>query len=757
MKNHLFLILFPLLIGAPGHARAADADSCRTDWPEAVRLGEIDQAVLRERQRAVEQAPEGSRQRLSALLGLTVLYRDQGLYQAAREILRRAEALAEALPVSREHVLLHSYLGDVLLALQQPDAALPYLEHGLRLARQQQAPDLIAHVLNNLGNIHSARHAYSEAREMYRRAEDHARQCDDGMLRAGILLNLLRALIYQGQAPEAMARVFLQARDWIQTLPDTAETTQYRLSLGELGLRLHRAYPEQIELATVHQLFHRAGEAARKAEIPRLLAYAEGYLGQTYEQAGEFEQALRLTRRAIFLSQSYPELLYRWEWQRGRIYQQQEQLAQAVEAYRRALHYLQPIRSVLSNRQRDAGRFFREQIRPVYFGLADVLLRQAARSEEEKHKTALLRQARETVELLKAAELADYFQDECVAAVSHGTRHLDEMDPHTAVLYPILLADRVELLLSLPDGIHQVVVSVGEEQITQIVLEFRDNLQTRMHWRFIRQARQLYDWLIAPIHDLLAQHQIDTLVQVPDGPLRMIPLAALHDGEHYLIENYALAVTPGLDLTDPRALPRRDVNILLSGLSEGVQGFSPLPNVPEEIRNIRSLFEQGAVLLDQGFLLTDIDRNLQSHPYSIVHVASHGQFDRNPKNTFLLTYDTKLTIDRLEQLLAPNQWREKPVELLTLSACQTAVGDERAALGLAGVALKAGARSALATLWFVNDQATSRLVDRFYRYLRDSELSKAKALQRAQQQLAAEADSRHPAYWAPFLLIGNWL
>ena len=148
---------------------------------------------------------------------------------------------------------------------------------------------------------------------------------------------------------------------------------------------------------------------------------------------------------------------------------------------------------------------------------------------------------------------------------------------------------------------------------------------------------------------------------------------------------------------------------------------------------------------------------MKATPYLIVHIASHGQFDRNPKKTFLLAYDTKITMDRLENLLSFTQFRDDPVELLTLSACKTVEGDERAALGLAGVAIKAGAKSALASLWAVNDESTSQLISEFYRQISHSQLSKAQALRRAQQKLLEQKTFRHPVYWAPFLLIGNWL
>ena len=143
--------------------------------------------------------------------------------------------------------------------------------------------------------------------------------------------------------------------------------------------------------------------------------------------------------------------------------------------------------------------------------------------------------------------------------------------------------------------------------------------------------------------------------------------------------------------------------------------------------------------------------------FPIVHIASHGQFSSDLDDTFILAADGKLTLERLDQLLGPLRFRDEPIELLTLSACQTAAGDDRAALGLAGVAVKAGARSALATLWYINDQASSELVAEFYRQLRAPSVSRATALQRAQIHLLDDPNYQHPAYWAPFLLINNWL
>jgi CHAT domain-containing protein len=289
------------------------------------------------------------------------------------------------------------------------------------------------------------------------------------------------------------------------------------------------------------------------------------------------------------------------------------------------------------------------------------------------------------------------------------------------------------------------------------VRRFRPELETRTTYAYLTQAQQLYDWLIRPIRPLLTENHITTLVFVPDGAIRTIPFASLHDGERFLIEDLAVAVAPGLSLVEPKPIERKHVRMLLNGLSKPVQGFPPLDFVAGELHSIDPL-NSSETLLDENFTFAKLNRKLNEEQYSIVHIASHGQFDRDVRNTYVLTFDSKVTLNDLEALIRPSQYRGRPVELLVLSACQTAAGDDRAALGLAGVAVKAGSRSALATLWFVNDQSTSALISEFYNELRQpAPPSKARALQAAQIKLLNDRRYRHPCYWSPYLLIGNWL
>jgi CHAT domain-containing protein len=254
----------------------------------------------------------------------------------------------------------------------------------------------------------------------------------------------------------------------------------------------------------------------------------------------------------------------------------------------------------------------------------------------------------------------------------------------------------------------------------------------------------------------LAAAKINTLVFVPDGPLRTIPMAALHDGNHFLISKFAIATTPGMNLTDPHPINRAKVRVLSSGLTEATQGFPPLPHVSMELQTIHALYG-GDQLINEAFLVPSLEKELKERRISVLHIASHGRFEKDVAHSFILTYDDKLTMERLDQYVGLFKFRQDPLELLTLSACETAMGDDQAALGLAGVAIKAGARSALATLWSINDKASSALVAEFYRQLSDASVSKAMALQRAQLKMLQGGAYDHPAYWSPFLLLNNWL
>jgi CHAT domain-containing protein len=195
---------------------------------------------------------------------------------------------------------------------------------------------------------------------------------------------------------------------------------------------------------------------------------------------------------------------------------------------------------------------------------------------------------------------------------------------------------------------------------------------------------------------------------------------------------------------------------LLCGLSEAVDEFPPLPGVPGELKAIQGTIPNHDALQDAGYTIPNLIDRFRSEDYAALHLATHGVFGGDVDETFLVAYDGRLSIAALQRLIGLGRYRTRKVELLTLSACQTALGNERAALGLGGVAVQAGVRSAVATLWYIDDEAAGRLIRAFYRELGKPGVRKADALRQAQMSLISQARYRHPAYWSPFLLIGNW-
>lgn len=243
------------------------------------------------------------------------------------------------------------------------------------------------------------------------------------------------------------------------------------------------------------------------------------------------------------------------------------------------------------------------------------------------------------------------------------------------------------------------------------------------------------------------------------GALRGVPMAALWDRHErrFLVERFPVATSPGLSLTSPRALRRGAVEMLGAGIFDGIGRFSPLPAVEGEMASVGASFPS-VLLLNEKFRKQSFEQAVSGQAFDIVHVASHGEFDRDPSKSFLLTWDGRMSMEEFAQIVSRTRFRdERPLELLTLSACQTALGDDRAALGIAGAAARSGARSVVATLWSVNDEASARLMKRFYAELAKPGLSRAEALRRAQRELIEDPAHAHPVYWSAFLLISSWL
>ncbi len=683
-----------------------------------------------------------------------------GQSKQALQSLELALALAQKSGDPRIEAPILGHLGRIYLALRQLPEASEYLQQAVDIAKKQKASPLMATTLNDLGILSVLKQQDKGALDAFQESVSHAQSAGLLLLGATARTNAARVLLRLGQP--ANSRVALDdALDHLKDLPPSRINHSALIGIALAYQRLTPQLPQAHDPLVLRTagVLQEAATLAEQQGDKRTLSYALGYLGHLYETEFRMDEALQFTRRALFVAQAVdaPESLYRWQWQLGRQLAATGQLDQAIASYRQATVTLQPIRVEIAQASSDGHVADQDTVKPLFFELADLLLQRASLTEDAKAAEGYLLSARDAIEAYKTAELRDYFKDDCVDAVrSRLTTLFDRLSSDTAVIYPIMFSSRLELLMSLPSGLKRISVPVTAERLTQEIREFRRLIEKRTTREYVPHAQQLYDWLIRPLETDLSRLNITTLVFVPDSALRTIPLAALHDGSSFLISKFALAMTPGLTLTDPRPLNRDKLRFLTAGLTKSVQEFPALPYVADEVESIQRHYKSDQ-LLNNAFQASRLERELREGRYGGLHIATHGRFSTEVNDSFLLTFDGKLTMQTLDQLIGLFRFRQEPLELLTLSACQTGVGDDRAALGLAGVALKAGARSALATLWFINDEASATLISEFYRQLRNPDLSKAVALQRAQLKLLGDRIYEHPAYWSPFLLLNNWL
>ncbi len=729
-------------------------------------------------------------------------YRRLGHYPEAREDLRAALNAAQA----AGDILLETISGQGLAYIHflegAPDLAEPLLRSALEKAEGMDRPDLAAVCANRLGTVLYGDGRREAAYDVYRTALDHAVRAGEPALEAGVRRNLARTLADDDRAMAQLA----DARRAAERVRPSGRRAD--LLLGIAAEIIRREAGESADRFAAEVLAE-AMALAEASEDLRRISEAAGRLGEIHERAGRIEEARARTEAALLAAQEIraDDLLLKWEWRLGRLLRATGDRGGAIAAYRRSVYHIEAIRQDIPIRYQDGRSSFRETLAPIYMGLADMLLAEAAEVSAPPDRQALLREAQSVVEKVKRSELTDYFRDPCVAALSRG---IETLAGDTAVIYPIILPDRLALLVEAGGRLTQRTSAVRADGLEAAVTRLTRRL--RRGEPFETASQKIHDWLIRPILPVLTANEVETLVYVPDGVLRLLPIAALWDGERFLVEQYSVVTVPGLTLLASDPLARGEMVSLMAGMSEpgpviydlpgpfwdaltvssatspdrGVRGLTvaavdttpggssagaseatpetvarvrralALPGVDAEIAQLSSHLP-GTVLLNDGFRLDRFTAALGDSAYRVIHIASHGYFGGKPADNFIMTYDARLDMNRLEEMIRPTQLADRPVELITLSACQTAEGDDRSPLGLSGVVLKSGARSALGSLWPVSDNAAQILLPSFYTHLEDAGASKAEALRRAQVELLRESGFRHPFYWSPFILVGAWL
>jgi CHAT domain-containing protein len=520
---------------------------------------------------------------------------------------------------------------------------------------------------------------------------------------------------------------------------------------------------------SITELLNTAMQQTEQLQDQSTRAYVVGTLGYFLEQQGQWRDAQRLTEQALLIAQTLqaPESAYRWQWQRGRILKAQGSLVAANDAYQSAIATLRSLRHNLAAINRDGQFDFRDSVEPVYREAVTILFAIQETNPNEDN----LEQARTLIDQLQLAEVDDFFREACLNERPVVLDQLvDQDNPTTAIIYPIVLEQQLQVIVKIPNQpLRNYAVTQSKNTTEKTLQELRSRIvQSSAEKVTQRLSQQVYNWLIQPIETDLLQSSVNTLVFVLDGEFRNLPMAALYDGQQYLIEKYAVALNIGLQLLPPRALAQgNSLMAIAAGLTEPslefqAKGYASLPEINTEFTLMQQAGVKTKILLDQAFDRKSLVQAVQSLPFNILHLATHGKFSSQAEDTYILAADGAIYVNELDNLLRDRPWLD-PIELLVLSACQTAAGDTRATLGLAGVAIRAGARSTLASLWQVDDRATALLMGEFYRELSTSKVSKAEALRRAQVALLKhnfpeeESSYRRPPYWAAYVLLGNWL
>jgi CHAT domain-containing protein len=709
---------------------------------------------------------------LIAQLNQTQALQAQGFPLKAKQHL---QTLSETFP---EDATTLFYLGVALQQVGDFSASLATLEKSLRYQERPKTWFALANTEVKLGEQAWQQKQWQSAQDYFASAERHYQKAES-ILKAQ--LNQLQLRIETGKWQEALT-LLPKVEKTIAQLPVSGKKVSSYYALAESLICLRPDY--QPQASTCSQFWQKKPapvanpplwkdiatiastgltQARALGDIKRE-AVGLGRLGNLYEHTQQWATAKELTHRAYTSLNpiKVPKWGYRWEWQLGRIETALGNVESAIAAYSSSLLNLSQVRRDLISVNADLHFSFREEVEPVYREYVELLLKGEPNQDHLNRAIAAMNN-------LQLAELENYLRCSLRSRLNL-TQNLTEIDPNAVYIYPILLPNQLAVIAQFPQQpLKFYRHSLSEDTVTSALQKLQTGILRRRSELTLNQAKQFYQWLIAPLEtDLANQPHLNTLVFTLDPKLRNLPLPVLYDEqqEEYLVDkSYAIALTPNSQLFSLQGT-RTDFEVLGGGISRplqvGKQRFSPL-QAAEELSQLQTLTDS-LVLLDQEFTPLQLETNFERQPFSIIHLATHAQFSSNPEQTYVLTYDETgegklLNGDQFSGLLQrlQQQSRVDSLKLLVLSACETATGDDRALLGLAGIAIQSGVESTLATEWQVSDQSTVTLMKHFYEQLTQSGVSKAQALHQAQQVLRNDPNTQNPFFWGGYVLVGNWL
>ena len=481
-------------------------------------------------------------------------------------------------------------------------------------------------------------------------------------------------------------------------------------------------------------------------------AQAESYvllaLAKLNRESKNFGQALEYAKQAQIKAKSelLSKSLFQSQHLTGKIYREMGEDSIAMESYRNAIASIDTIAQNTASTNIKAIVEFNQEIQPIYRETLELIF------DQPKVSSVDLIEALTISDKLRLSQLRNYFGDNCFEIQRRElTNDALETQKKAILINSIILEEKVIFILQSPSG--KMVKSEFEISRHKLISEadqWYAELKTGYTWQFKTRSQFFYDLIVKPFEAELQNSESEILVFVHDGILRNLPMAALFDGDRYLVEDWAVVSSLGSFLT-PSSTDSIEPKALIFGLSNPPQaGWSTLKEIPQEVKRVEEIMG-GDNYLDQEFTLDNLTKQMSRKDHSILHLATHGYFGGSAETSFILAYDQEISALELEDILAASN---QNTDLLVLSACETAVTSELALLGLAGTAARSGVASTLGSLWQVQDKKQSEIIEQFYSFLDQNLNNKAIALQRVQiEQINHYA---HPSQWAALTLIGDW-
>jgi CHAT domain-containing protein/Flp pilus assembly protein TadD len=723
----------------------------------------------------------------TSLNNLGLAYNNIGQYQKAIEFYQQALAIQTQIDDREGESISLNNLGLASDNLGQYQKAIVFYQQALAIKKQIGDRNGEARSLNNLGAIYKNLGQYQKAIDFYQQSLAIKKQIGDRDGEATSLNNLGLVYDYLGQYQKAVD--FYQQS--VAIAKQIGESSIEARSLNNLGA----AYDRLGQYQKAIDFYRQALEMQEKIGDRQGEAKSLNNLGIVYTNLRQYQRAINLHQQSLAIKKQIGD-------RQGEAtslnnlgfnFNQLGQTEISILFYKQSVNVFESIRQSLKELKEEEQQSFTNTIASSYRNLADLLLKQGR-----------IMEALQVLDLLKVQELEDYFKnikgsdrsaqgvrlleaekaisDKLLAVNFENSKeinsqlankiqqlpkseinkvpdYLQKIPQGTALLYPLILGDRLEIILFSPNTIPiSRTVKIPQKELETLVTDFRAGLLDAGSEDVKEPAAQLYQLLIKPIEAELIQAKATTILYAPDGILRYIPIAALYDGKQWLAEKYRINNLIAYSLFDFFAQPKNSPKILAGAFGgkagEKKFGQTALPATLKEVQAIANSFNNSVTLIEENFSRQAIESQFKNH--SILHLATHAEFNIGvPDNSFIIFGNgDKIRLNEITDWQIPN------IDLIVLSACQTGVGklgDGVEILGFGYQVQKAGAKNAIASLWKVDDAGTQALMEAFYGELKKDDVTSTEALHRAQVALIKSPQYNHPNYWSAFFAIGNGL